>query len=498
VGDAPDLGATEAAVPVVDLASARGPRAPAAPDAAPLDSLADLFAEPDAADLASASESEPTATDGGYDDLFAEEETSELTAPTPASPSAGPPANQAPSLLEYYADHTDDDGSIPAGLLSLGDSPAAESDETDAESTADSSRRRNFGGSGRGWLKVDISADGTRAVLAVLSFGGDTSFDRKDIVRALADLYDITSGIDKKMVDHLAERAAAAPTRVIRGVFPIAVMSPPKSADQAGNAALGNSAGDARSARLKAALARADIEAVLADLEGAPAVAPGQQLALGDMFGAHALTHPASQIREGDNVRRAGDALVSEIYGYACLLDGELSVISPLWTSPDFVEAHFIHCPRQGPKTPLVREWVDQLLALADVSYGIGEAEIARLLDVARDETPSAASSFLVASGKQAIFGEAARLQCTFDPDKWAGEHLPDGRVDFRERNAFEGVKKGQLLAEIVPAGKAIAGIDLRGGEIPAPADTGTQVFKCNHNVRTELEGDAPSISIRK
>ena len=275
-------------------------------------------------------------------------------------------------------------------------------------------------------------------------------------------------------------------------------MSPPKSADQAGNAALGNSAGDARSARLKAALARADIEAVLADLEGAPAVAPGEQLALGDMFGAHALTHPASQIREGDNVRRAGDALVSEIYGYACLLDGELSVISPLWTSPDFVEAHFIHCPRQGPKTPLVREWVDQLPALADVSYGIGEAEIARLLDVARDETPSAASSFLVASGKQAIFGEAARLQCTFDPDKWAGEHLPDGRVDFRERNAFEGVKKGQLLAEIVPAGKAIAGIDLRGGEIPAPADTGTQVFKCNHNVRTELEGDAPSISIRK
>jgi uncharacterized protein len=367
-----------------------------------------------------------------------------------------------------------------------------------------SGKRRNFGAAQNGWMKVDIVGEGQQADLQVLSFGGDVTLGVEDVVQALKEIYGICSGLDRKMISQLANQAAASPSRVIRGHFPIAQAAHPQDIPPARihYAFLDEVDREAQLPydRLRTAFALEKVEEALAQKPLTRVVIPGEKLAIvepaedgeeiEDIFGNQRMLHgPEGLLRAGPHVQIVGNSFLSEIYGYVCLLDGEISVISPVWISADEVEAHFVHFPQAGSRSELVRPWLDQLLELERVTHGIKEDEIARLLDDPPDRGTSA--SFLVACGKPAVPGRDARIEFTFDLEKWSGEQLMDDSFDFRERNTFVAVEKGQLLAEAFPASKGKSGQNLRGEEISVEVGQ-KKIFKGGENVRVEREKNWP------
>jgi uncharacterized protein (DUF342 family) len=253
--------------------------------------------------------------------------------------------------------------------------------------------------------------------------------------------------------------------------------------------------------RLKAAFAQEKLEDVLALQPLTRVVIPGELIAVvasaeggeeaEDIFGRSTVQHdPQTLLKAGANVDVLGTSYIAEIYGYVCLLDGEISVFSPLWLTPDNMEAHFVHFPQIGFESTLVRAWVDQLLQRGGITHGIQEAAIEDLL---LHDPPGKAGvvSCLIACGTHPVPGEDARIEYTFDPEKWAGEPLPDGSLDFRERNAFIAVRQDQLLAEIFPGTKGTPGKDLRGDEVSVK-DGGSRGFHAAKNVRVESQDGQP------
>ena len=365
-----------------------------------------------------------------------------------------------------------------------------------------SERRKNFGTSNKGWMKIDTDAEGQRAVLRVLSFGGDVALGRENVLKALDDLYGITSGIDEDVLEQLVTRARQSPDRVIRGHFPIAHGVRAKTPGRVDYSYLDgvSEAGNLPYEQLLEAFAQEELEEVLARNVPTRVVIPGEKLAVvtsnteaeanKDIFGRSASSEgPEALLRAGAHVKVLGNSFISEIFGYACLHEGEVSVVSPLWVSPDNIEAHFVHFPQVGTRSALVRDWLLHLLQAREITYGAKQDEIDRLLHDFPDENETA--SFLVACGVPPQEGEHTRIEYTFDPEKNSCEHLPDGSVDFRSRNTFVAVKEGQLLAEISAPTPGKAGIDLTGKTISVSPGRPRR-YQAGKNVGAKSEGGAP------
>ena len=205
-------------------------------------------------------------------------------------------------------------------------------------------RRKNFGPAQTGWMKVDISATARRAILRVLSFGGDTRLGAKDIIEALEREYGLSKGVDTEAVRRLAQRAMASPERVIRGrihyrngsgsgrirAHPIHLSE--RRASRQG----------ARVPAVEEAFSQRTLEVVLRPIP-TKVVYPEQELAVfvpaaeveygKDETAAGPEQIAAELLRPSDHVQLLEGRYSSQIYGYLCVLDDEISVVPPLWVS---------------------------------------------------------------------------------------------------------------------------------------------------------------------
>ena len=375
--------------------------------------------------------------------------------------------------------------------------------EPAASSTGDSEGgSKRFGAMETARLAVDISGDGQEAIITELSFGGDPSLGADDLVKALDELYGVTSGIKQDQVAVMAARAADNPAGSLRGRFPVARGTMPVPGEE-GRVELIFLEGASKELKasftpLSKTLQAPDLETVLKAHHVAYMAFPGEVLATveppsagepgQDVFGNQisALGGEAS-VRAGTHVGRSESQLVAEAYGYATLVGDELNVISPIWISPDQLEAHFVHFPNAGEPRRPESEWLTQLLQGKGVTHGIEETSLEKLCEF--DIGPAEKTVVRVACGTPAVPGVDAHLEYTFDAEKRGGTILGDGSVDLRERNAAVSVEAGQLLGEFVGATSGQAGMNLLGEELET-SDGGDRTFTAGDNVREEREGD--------
>ncbi len=228
-------------------------------------------------------------------------------------------------------------------------------------------RRVTFGRGDKAWMKVEVKGKGEQAFLEVLSFGGDRSLGEKHILQALEELYGIRAGIDHAMISQLAVQATAFPTQVIRGQYLIARQAPPDPR-QFGHLEYSFQKELPKTVslpydKLRRAFAQLDLGQVLDPELRVRLVSPGEELAvfvstgsgqvIRDIFGnTQPLAGVEALLRPGPHVRLARGRYLAEIYGYACLLNGELSVIPSLWMTPIHMEAHFIYASPDTPGRP--------------------------------------------------------------------------------------------------------------------------------------------------
>ena len=109
----------------------------------------------------------------------------------------------------------------------------------------------------------------------------------------------------------------------------------------------------------------------------------------------------------------SGDRYITERYGYVCVMDDEISVISPIWISSDLLEAHFVSFPRIGPEHTLEKAWIMDLLQ--GVVQGVQEETIDKLSLNLPGQTKK--TSLLLAQGTLPVAGQEARFEYPIDPN---------------------------------------------------------------------------------
>ncbi len=121
--------------------------------------------------------------------------------------------------------------------------------------------------------------------------------------------------------------------------------------------------------------------------------------------------------------------------------------------------------PPSGDSLPELAEIV-AMLRQAGVRSGIRESNIAAALAMVKAEgRPHLHQA--VARGRLPINGENARLRLEIITSSQAGEELGDGQMNYRERNLFTEVEKGQLLATKIFATAGLAGVNVYGQSVP-------------------------------
>ena len=318
---------------------------------------------------------------------------------------------------------------------------------------------KTFGEQGKAWMTVEITEDHRQATLTALSFGGEEKMKGQAVVDALREIYHIHRGFKKKTLKEAIKKARKEGD--VRGAFVIAKGKKPEPGKDGEVVLLFQQNMDVvlPYQAVKDALANEALEAVLEKEVVSALVGPGETLARitpptegtpgKDIFG-KAIEEPGkeAELNAGANVTLKDGEFAAQSYGYVCLIKDEISVLSPIWVSPEFQEAHFVHFP-QVRKAPLPQpEWIAQAAELA---------------------------------------GADAHVEYSFDPSKRAGNVLEDGTIDYRERNAAVGVAAGALIGELVAATPGESGHNVKGEEIPATAGE-ERTFTAGQNVRTEAK----------
>ena len=235
---------------------------------------------------------------------------------------------------------------------------------------------------------------------------------------------------------------------------------------------------------LRKALAESKLERILGMGVEARLVRPGDELA--SVCPGSSCPATPTLLRAGLNVGIADNHYVAQSWGYLRLDGDTLSVMNPVWISPDKMRCYFILFP-QTDWSPPDSAWIMELLELEGVRHGIQETALERL---SRHRVESSqAAAFLLAEGTAPIDGEDAHVDYGFDPHKRAGTFRPDGSIDLKERNAAVGVSADQFLGEFVPEARGRTGMNVFGEEIDA-RDGDPWTLRTGANVRRADEAD--------
>ena len=374
---------------------------------------------------------------------------------------------------------------------------------------------------GEGWLQVTITADGMEASLQSLTAPADLSVE--GFCRELADRFGVVAGIDEAAVANLIRRAQRQGQ--IHGPVVLARGRPPVPGEDGFIRYLFVPDAEAEDeprlpfADLAQALSEAQLDEVLGQNVHARMVTPGQRIAERVPPGQTCLVAPGTPLAErrpasagvpgidvlgqevlipgreahleaADNVCVEADVYRADVYGYVCLLDGELSVLPPVWVAPDRMTAHFVHFPQAiaatDPTATPKPAWIAQALETAGVCRGILEDAVADLCtDVI---TPRQRTAAILAEGQPPRPGRDAHIEFTMDYEKRAGRIRDDGSIDLRERNSVVAVAQGQLLGQLAPPSPGEPGFDVTGAELAA--EDGRELeFGAGDNVRQAEEG---------
>ena len=186
----------------------------------------------------------------------------------------------------------------------------------------------------------------------------------------------------------------------------------------------------------------------------------------------------------GENVVEEDGAYRAQIYGYVCMIDGDLHVLSPVWIAPDQMLVAFIQYRQEVAAPPPESGWVMELLEKAGVRHGILDPAIEKL---ARGIEQRRGSAPVIAKGKPPVHGEDAHFDTTYDAEQRPGRVLEDGSVDFRQRNIIIGVAENDCLGEFTPETKGQDGMNVF-GEVVEGRDGETLEFSAGEGVRVEDE----------
>ena len=204
------------------------------------------------------------------------------------------------------------------------------------------------------------------------------------------------------------------------------------------------------------------------------------------------------RLEPGDHVSLSEDGMTAsaDLYGYAGLIGGKPTVISPIWTSSDHMEARFVfHAPQGEPPPVPTEEDLYNLLEMKWIEFGIMDRQL-ELICARLSEKQALPVTVPIAQGTPEIQGEDAQIKYAFDPYeliKWnhlqsilnlkAPEAIEHALREIYESDdeevgdssiRFKAVRPGEAIVEKIPATSGVPGQDIQGEE--AVPDEGKEV----------------------
>ncbi|MCB2181790.1 MAG: FapA family protein [Desulfobulbaceae bacterium] len=188
-----------------------------------------------------------------------------------------------------------------------------------------------------------------------------------------------------------------------------------------------------------------------------------------DVFGTEAAHHDL-YLQPGENVHYNHEKNIyqSMTYGYLCIEDNKISIIPPLWISPDKMSAYYINLPQIDEPTYPSAKNLTTILTLAGINKNVIHREILEQLSRRLASGKNLPLHVRVASGFKPKQGADAEFRLFIDAEMKAGQIRNDDTIDLRERNIVQRVRKGQLLAEKIHAEQGVSGLTLFGENIKA------------------------------
>ena len=373
--------------------------------------------------------------------------------------------------------------------------------ELEETTQPDPGEGRHFGTMPDTWMVVQTDPRGQDATLAHLSLGGDTSIEPSHIIEALGEHYNIQEGIDEEAIRSLLERALDRPDSILNSNQVIARAKTAIPGDD-GRIDWEGKLNEKRlteSFEIHAALKLHSLEAAMKCNARGFLVFPEQVLAHiypeteGEsglnIFGEESLIPGRPLPLElGENIKIEDGKIVAGAFGYLGMGEGILSIVPPLWIAGDSMRAVYCHMRLFSKTSVPTEDIIRNALIECNVTYGINNRAIEKLCS--KQLSPKRKRVLTMARGGPPINGEDTRIEYTFDPDERPGKIMPDGSIDFRERNVVTGVNEDQLLATVYPATEGIKGYTIFNEELNA-RDGQEYVYEAGENVRTE--GNPPA-----
>lgn len=172
------------------------------------------------------------------------------------------------------------------------------------------------------------------------------------------------------------------------------------------------------------------------------------------------------QFVAGSGVKREGQQLKAEIWGLVMYEGKTLSVLPPLWISPDKMRAFYVHFDSLTSLQPVSKTYLIHALTTLGIDQDLIRENLDQVLgDLAGIKKHTAV---LVAQGVPPVHGEDARLIYEVDLSQKPGQVMEDGSIDLRERNLIHNVAENDLIVRKLPAQKGSSGRTLFGDILPA------------------------------
>jgi uncharacterized protein len=171
------------------------------------------------------------------------------------------------------------------------------------------------------------------------------------------------------------------------------------------------------------------------------------------------------KLKNGTNVAINDSCeFIAEQYGFIILRNGTLSIISPLYVPHDKLRIDWILSPDMP--TDINRQMIEFWLSDAGIASLPGESlnDLIESIQAGIYEP----GHYAVFSGNPPVPGEDGKIEWLVDIHLSPGKELPDGKIDFRERNYVVSVTEGQMLGVLKPPTQGTPGSNIFGLPLPA------------------------------
>jgi len=174
-----------------------------------------------------------------------------------------------------------------------------------------------------------------------------------------------------------------------------------------------------------------------------------------------------TQLQPGDGVSLddTHTSYSARHYGYGGILEGRLTVLSPLWHSADSMASCYVHLTPMPGSTPPGNDDLRNMLSEAGIAVGIQENALKAICEKLYNGDAIAPLA-VIAKGEAPSPPTDAKVTFSFPHKPQAGAVRADGSIDFRERNVFPAVEKDAVLIEATRPQPGQPGKDVFGNEV--------------------------------